>query len=102
MKYKDGEPCDHPGCLHHITHPCEGCGRIAGRPRLQPTIPLKGSKEWELQQRVFELSKEAGFYRGLLEGLLLQCHAEGNWYTLDIQVYRRVKDALAKAKTEVE
>jgi hypothetical protein len=28
---KDGEPCSHPGCLAHITHPCEGCGRIAGR-----------------------------------------------------------------------
>lgn len=23
-------PCKHPGCLHHVTHPCEGCGRIAG------------------------------------------------------------------------
>jgi hypothetical protein len=28
--YADGEPCGHPGCLHHATHPCEGCGRIAG------------------------------------------------------------------------
>lgn len=28
---KDGEPCNHPGCFIHITHPCEGCGRIAGR-----------------------------------------------------------------------
>jgi len=27
----DGEPCTHIGCLNHITHPCEGCGRIAGR-----------------------------------------------------------------------
>lgn len=27
---KDGEPCGHHGCLNHITHPCEGCGRIAG------------------------------------------------------------------------
>lgn len=30
-KYKDGEPCEHKGCLHHITQPCELCGRIAGR-----------------------------------------------------------------------
>ena len=30
-KYEDGEPCRHPGCLQHIRHPCEGCGRIAGR-----------------------------------------------------------------------
>jgi hypothetical protein len=27
---KPGEPCGHPGCLSHISHPCEGCGRIAG------------------------------------------------------------------------
>lgn len=26
-----GEPCDHPGCLSHVTHPCEGCGRVAGK-----------------------------------------------------------------------
>lgn len=28
---RDGEPCSHRGCLNHITHPCEGCGRVAGR-----------------------------------------------------------------------
>ena len=28
--YAKGEPCSHAGCLSHITHPCEGCGRIAG------------------------------------------------------------------------
>lgn len=26
----DGQPCSHPGCLSHISHPCEVCGRIAG------------------------------------------------------------------------
>lgn len=30
-RYKDGEPCGHPGFLHHVTHPCEGCGRKGGR-----------------------------------------------------------------------
>lgn len=30
-KLIDGVPCSHPGCLNHVTHPCEGCGRIAGR-----------------------------------------------------------------------
>ena len=29
-KLKDGEPCGHPGCLHHSSHPCEGCGRVNG------------------------------------------------------------------------
>lgn len=24
------KPCAHPGCLSHVTHPCEGCGRIGG------------------------------------------------------------------------
>ena len=28
---RDGEPCSHPGCLAHISHPCEGCGRIGGK-----------------------------------------------------------------------
>jgi hypothetical protein len=28
---RDGEPCAHPGCLSHVTHPCEGCGRVGGR-----------------------------------------------------------------------
>lgn len=27
----DGVPCKHPGCLSHISHPCEGCGRVGGR-----------------------------------------------------------------------
>lgn len=31
MWLKDGESCGHPGCLQHVTHPCEGCGRIQGR-----------------------------------------------------------------------
>ena len=31
MQYKDGEPCNHKGCLQHVSHPCEGCGRIAGQ-----------------------------------------------------------------------
>ena len=28
---RDGEPCSHVGCLSHISHPCESCGRIAGK-----------------------------------------------------------------------
>lgn len=27
---RDGEPCGHPGCLSHISHPCEACGRVGG------------------------------------------------------------------------
>jgi hypothetical protein len=25
-----GVACAHPGCLNHVSHPCEGCGRIGG------------------------------------------------------------------------
>lgn len=31
IKYNDGQPCEHKGCLSHISHPCEGCGRIGGK-----------------------------------------------------------------------
>jgi len=40
MTLKPGEPCDHPGCLAHQTHPCEGCGRIGG----QGTVLSMGCK----------------------------------------------------------
>ncbi len=29
-QYQDEQPCEHKGCLSHISHPCEGCGRIGG------------------------------------------------------------------------
>lgn len=29
-KLVDGVQCEHPGCMCHITHPCEGCGRKKG------------------------------------------------------------------------
>ena len=29
---RDGVSCGlHNGCLNHVTHPCEGCGRINGK-----------------------------------------------------------------------
>jgi hypothetical protein len=31
VKLEDGKPCHHPWCLQHVTHPCEGCGRINGK-----------------------------------------------------------------------
>jgi hypothetical protein len=30
IKYRKGEPCEHPGCLSHVSHPCDGCGRTHG------------------------------------------------------------------------
>lgn len=26
--YPNGVECGHVGCRNHITHPCEGCGRV--------------------------------------------------------------------------
>lgn len=26
----EAEPCDHPGCMSHVSHPCEGCGKKWG------------------------------------------------------------------------
>jgi hypothetical protein len=34
MDLKDGVPCGHPGCEKHITHSCEGCGRIGASSKL--------------------------------------------------------------------
>lgn len=33
-----GQSCGHPGCLSHISHPCENCGRINGRPTLYQRV----------------------------------------------------------------
>lgn len=41
-KYPDGVPCDHPGCASHISHPCEGCGRIGASAEL--------TKRWREKQ----------------------------------------------------
>jgi hypothetical protein len=51
---RDGEPCNHKGCLSHITHPCEGCGRIGGK-----TI-VKNFKSKELIEKItYEVSTDA-------------------------------------------
>ena len=30
IKYDRFQPCGHKGCLQHISHPCEDCGRTGG------------------------------------------------------------------------
>ena len=37
--YSSGQPCDHPGCASHVSHPCEQCGRVAARG--EATVPGK-------------------------------------------------------------
>jgi hypothetical protein len=48
-QYRIGEPCAHPGCLSHVTHPCEGCGRIGGQDSAY--IGLSLGAAWELQEK---------------------------------------------------
>lgn len=92
---RDGEPCDHPGCLSHISHPCEGCGRVAGK-KSDPNrpFPIQGwdkgksvqpsSIPWWLAEIAYEyyaeqfgrlqslerLAERGGFGRGELLSLL--------------------------------
>jgi hypothetical protein len=44
---RDGEPCSHPGCLKHLTHPCEGCGRVGGRSVRLPEYDPETGEELE-------------------------------------------------------
>jgi hypothetical protein len=41
---RDGGHCGHRGCLAHITHPCEGCGRIGGRGEIRLYLPSPAIK----------------------------------------------------------
>lgn len=49
---KSGEPCDHPGCLSHATHRCEGCGRYQGIGDYDPE-----TKPWYLPGSEFRKSQ---------------------------------------------
>ncbi len=43
MELENGVPCNHPGCLNHVTHPCERCGRVAGVRREAPWKDFEGN-----------------------------------------------------------
>lgn len=53
----EGEPCGHPGCMSHRSHPCEKCGRIQGRDRtgLAQAKMMCGDAADRLEQAVNEL-----------------------------------------------
>ena len=79
---KSGVPCPHRGCLQHLTHPCEMCGRIGGVSlaldawRVYEGVPagdiLKAmlARITELEQYIVFLDKERheqsirSYYRG--------------------------------------
>jgi hypothetical protein len=55
MGYEDGKPCGHTGCLQHVTHPCENCGRIAGHevPEHHPfQTPLPRRKQYTVPKNI--------------------------------------------------
>jgi hypothetical protein len=53
-KLQDGEPCGHPGCFSHVSHVCEGCGRIAAG----TGSVLVRSPENMLADKLEQMSKE--------------------------------------------
>ena len=48
--YRDGEPCKHVGCICHITHPCEGCGRVNAKGIVYKTSPNKKLSEIQSEE----------------------------------------------------
>ena len=57
-----GEPCGHPGCLSHVTHPCESCGRVGGSPRFAQGgfLPRQDDKKRVLLDRGWWKCKKCG------------------------------------------
>jgi hypothetical protein len=53
----DGVPCKHPGCMSHISHPCEGCGRTGGIRSHQQTRAhaIEVVKSWPSWKQDFKL-----------------------------------------------
>lgn len=68
---KDGEPCHHRGCLSHITHPCEGCGRIAGGRLVHIELYNKMEQERSaLKARCEELEQEVAMHKESFSGAI--------------------------------
>ena len=40
-EYRSGEPCYHIGCINHITHPCEYCGRLGANGEAKVDITFR-------------------------------------------------------------
>ena len=97
---RDGEPCSHRGCLNHISHPCEGCGRIGGK-----NIKMK-----EYKFRAWEpLNKKKIYFDGFIpftisskfiEGALSSANQEKRYLTtmnynaIEIMQYAKIYDSI--------
>ena len=62
---RDGEPCDHPGCASHVSHPCEGCGRYAAG-------MMNGPDPGAVYARLRDLSKRHPTVRNVLLTAVMQ------------------------------
>lgn len=69
--WKDYEPCGHPGCLSHLSRPCEGCGRIGGRSDLAAQITVYVSHQKHglatLEQIVYTIGTDHSQTRQVVE-----------------------------------
>lgn len=66
-RLRPDEPCAHSGCLSHVTHPCEGCGRIAGQYPMTDT----------LEQRIREALEPICTHS--IVPPCFNCQGEGRW-----------------------
>lgn len=55
-QWKDGVPCNHPGCFNHVSHPCEGCGRIGGKYPIDIIAELRA--QLETKEATFDILLE--------------------------------------------
>ena len=62
---RDGEPCSHKGCLSHVSHPCEGCGRIAGKTVITYIVKVDMNKIDNIEKR-FNVTWKSKFLEGLI------------------------------------
>lgn len=93
MDLKDGQPCQHPGCLSHVSHPCEGCHRIGGRKMKDLSLPGNGyllkslcstvgaHSSWFLKSNLKQLNQDD---LNKLHKLILDMH-------MKLKIYKRDK-----------
>jgi len=117
---RDGQPCGHPGCLSHRTHPCEGCGRIAGTPPTAPsadasvsspprwTVEVGYGQRWvrdHAQGRMIALCTKEQDAKAIIGALSRAEQAEGQLYELRRRcasvAFQAIRDSSAATKSYV-
>lgn len=62
----DGEPCSHTGCLSHISHPCEDCGRIGGITPAYDFSELDDLDLISMQKQIRDSGGDTSFFNAIL------------------------------------